>query len=36
MEVTLRVQFLCVSTAESNKNIAAKQSEGGGDPNVEN
>lgn len=30
MEVTLRVQFLCVSTAESNKNIAAKQSRGGG------
>lgn len=30
MEVTLRVQFLCVSTAESNKNIAAKQSRVGG------
>lgn len=30
MEVTLRVQFLCVSTAESNKNIAAKQSRGVG------
>lgn len=30
MEVTLRVQFLCASTAESNKNIAAKQSRGGG------